>query len=109
MAMDVTQVAARHRLAVLGESVTVYPDDGTTRAVTAIVDRQPAEFARQPRGPDTPLHVELLNDAVLGVSGSEWTRTYRIGVARVIGGSAVTLCLVRIVRQSVGLLVFEAR
>lgn len=108
MTLDATQVAGRARLAVKGESVTLYDADGNARTgITAIVNRQPQRFAQQPRGPQGPMEVELLNDVTYGVSGSEWNHRWEIALSEVVGAAPVRKRLLRIVAQSVGLLVFE--
>lgn len=109
MICDPTIVAAKARLAVLGEPATIYPDTGDARAVTVVVDRDPPEYREQPRGTSSVFHVEVLNDATLGVAGSEWTPTFQIALPRLRGGSAVRMRLVRAVRQTDGMLVFEVR
>lgn len=109
MTIDATRTAGRARLAMLGELVTVYDADGDGRAVTAVVDRQPRVFGDPPRGPSEAMHVELLNDATRGVTGSEWNARWTIDVAPRPGAAAVRKRLVRPVKQSVGMIVFEVR
>jgi len=86
---------------VFGEPVTVIEPDGvTTRAVTGVVDRNPAADLGQ-MGSSWAMEIDLPNDATLGIAAAEFTGSgqWQVQVPVRIGDTAATRTVSRIVSQ----------
>jgi hypothetical protein len=85
--------------AAFGEAVTVHPVGGADRSCTAIVTRDPPVSTDNPRETYYPVLVSLRNDAVLGISGAEWSNRFEITIARHRGSAPGRVRTVKAVKQ----------
>lgn len=92
------------------EQVVYRPHGGSTRAIDAIVDRDPPDSAGQV-GASAPLvQVTVVNDATYGIASSEIdTGRDKIEVSDRHGKTATSRPIGRIVEHDAGVLVLEVR
>lgn len=95
------------QLSEFGEEVFYRPAAGGTRAITAIVIRQPPVLADRPRAETTPLRVQTRNDATVGITTSEWTHRDTLSVRPHLGGALKELRIIRPVGEDAGLVTWE--
>jgi len=112
MAAIVDQVmlaAAAHALTLTGQTITYHPDGGSDREITASLS-YPTDHPQDDieRFRNMLIHLEVANNATTGIAASEFTRRDTVTVAPRAGADAVTKRLIRIVRQNVGFVVYEA-
>lgn len=95
----------------LGESITLYPDGVTARAVTALVKRPPPRpMPGSQRHPSQPIEITVINDASLGMTPAEFNAgKTSVDVAVRIGGDVMTIPAKSILEQSSAHLKFSLR
>lgn len=96
-------------MAEYGRAVTVYTSaaDLSGRAVTGIVTYGGDQGFRNLRGQGSAVSVKLYNSATLGISASEWTNRFEVGVPVRPGGVVVRKRTIRMLAGDAAAITWE--
>lgn len=108
MAIDLT-IDADMFLADFGESITITAPDGSTRTITAIVDRGEGSQPEAPGMNGPVMQITVKNHATEGILPSEDVSGFEVLIAIRDGDETESRVLGGITSQDAGLLTIEVR